>query len=106
MTSLCSLGFLTVWWLSFKEEHPKKEPGGRYIAFSNLVLEVTHHFCILFVEAVTKAHPGSRGGKIDSTPRWESGKDLEKHMELEISLRPFLENIICFTDPFPFSVED
>lgn len=68
VTSLCSLGFLTIWRLSFENEHPKKESGGRYIAFFNLVSEIIHHFCcILFVEVVTKAHPASRGGKIDST---------------------------------------
>lgn len=84
----------------------KRQAGRRYIAFSNLVLEITRHFCILFVEAVTKTHPAWRGGRIDSTSGGGNGKFLEKHMELEVLLRPFLENIICLRGLFPFSVRD
>ena len=66
----------------------KREMAGRYVGFSNPVSEVTHHFCILFVEAVTKSQPVSRGGKIESTSGWGSGRFLEKQMEM--LLRPFV----------------
>lgn len=87
MTSLYSLDFLTIWWA----QYPKKGKQGRsYIAFSSLILRVTHHFhCILFVEAITKTHPGSWGGKIDYITGWGSVKILEKHVELEILFKPF-----------------
>lgn len=74
----------------------ERDLGERHVVFSSLILKVIHHLCcILFVETVIKAYPDSRGGKMDSGQG--TGKVLVKHVELEILIRPFLENIICLS---------
>lgn len=67
-------------------------------AFCSLVVKVTDHFCcILFLDTFTRTHPGSKGGKIDFTCGCGHGKVLGKHVELEVLLKPFFENICLST---------
>lgn len=60
------------------------EPGRGCTAFNGLALEISGHFHhTLLVEAITEAHPGSRGEHTDSPFCFGSGKVFEEHVGLD-----------------------
>lgn len=70
------LGFFKPWWLASKRKEPKRSRQ-QYKVFLGLTHIVS--FLLYSVEANRKAHPGSRGGDIDSTSWGGSSKVVGQH---------------------------
>ena len=90
---------LTAWWLGFKNECVFVCVcvwSSLSLTFRSPGASLCH---TLVVETVTKPHSGStysgsRGGNLDTTSWWKSGKVLEEPCGMEI-LWPFLGSTIC-----------